>query len=445
VSACTATTTWLRENPQGSGWTRQAFLSGTKPGLPPLRFVCSVPHNYRYQQQMPTTTFRVRLLIAAMAAVLGTHSNACIAADGRERLHQAWGYQPWWMHANWQALDLGLWDRAIYFELRVEADGSIANAGALPVTWRKLGRATARCGSALDLAFTLFDERKFERLFSSAAARDTLLREIVSLVKAGDAMGVHLDFEVYGRVGEEALQGFREFVGRLRRDLDQESPGRILSVFGVVGAARDLYDRATLSNIDFVVIQGYDAHWDTGLRAGSIAPLTGNHSLSWERSLRHYLRLGAERSRLLFSIPFFGYEWPVTSAAPGSPTTGDGQEMTYARLPRAWVPRIPISAEEQSKRYGTLRDPETGSPYYAYQDASGHWRQGWFEDQASLAEKLAFIRREGLAGVAAFPLGYDAGAFDPLLARAFGKRPDCRASDIEALDAKAAGRAERSR
>jgi spore germination protein YaaH len=103
--------------------------------------------------------------------------------------------------------------------------------------------------------------------------------------------------------------------------------------------------------------------------------------------------------------------------------------MTYAPIPAEWVPRIALSALEQSKRHGSLRDPETGSPYYAYRAADGHWRQGWFEDETSIADKLAFIQRERLAGIAAFPLGYDAGRFDPMLANAFGKRPDCRVGD----------------
>jgi spore germination protein len=383
---------------------------------------------------MTKKTLRLRSLIFGIAAMLSAHAGSCALAETAaeirpHRPHQVWGYQPWWLHANWPAINLGLWDRIIFFEFRVEADGSIGNTRALPAAWRKMGRAAARCGSALDLSFTLFDERKFERLFSSAVSRDVLLRQVASLTEAGHAQGVHLDFEIFGRVSDESVDGFREFVGMLGDHLRQDSPARVLSVFGGVGGAHDLYDAETISKIDFIVVQGYDAHWKEGPTAGSIAPLKGPHRLSWEKSLRHYLDLGAQRARLLFGVPYFGYEWPVTSAATGSATTGDGQEMTYAPVPHAWLPKISISALAQVERHGTSRDPETGSPYYAYRDANGHWKQGWFEDRASLAEKLAFIKQEGLLGAAAFPLGYDAGAFDALLAGAFGKRPDCYAGD----------------
>jgi spore germination protein YaaH len=380
---------------------------------------------------MTRKTSRARLLITGLIAMAGFQASPCVFAEIPARKqpspYQAWGYQPWWMHANWPAINLGLWDRALFFELQVEANGDIGNADALPSQWREMGRAAARCGSAFDLTFTLFDERKFEQLFSFGVARDKLLHNVLTLTESAGAMGVHLDFEIYGRVNEESVKGLRQFIARLHSSLRQSSPERMLSVFGAVGAAQDLYDRATLKNIDYVVIQGYDAHWKSGPSAGPVAPLKGRHKLTWEKSLQHYLQLGAERSRLLFSLPYYGYEWPVQSEAPGSATTAAGQEITYAPVPREQVPKISLSAQEQGKRYGVSRDPETGSPYYTYKDAQGTWRQGWFEDRASLAEKLAFIKRERLAGAAAFPLGYDAGNFDGLLASAFGKREDCPA------------------
>jgi hypothetical protein len=221
--------------------------------------------------------------------------------------YQAWGYQPWWMSANWPAIDLGLWQRAVFFELQVDADGSIGNVASLPAGWRDMGAAATHCGSALDLAFTLFDERRFEQLFSSPAARRTLLHEILALTIAANAQGVHLDFEIYQRVTDESLKGFREFLGQLSDSLRQASPTRVLSVFGVIGAAQDLFNKAALSKVDYVVVQGYDAHWLAGPVAGSVAPLKGNHALTWEKSLQHYLNLGAERARLLFSVPYYGY------------------------------------------------------------------------------------------------------------------------------------------
>ena len=43
-----------------------------------------------------------------------------------------------------------------------------------------------------------------------------------------------------------------------------------------------------------------------------------------------------------------------------------------------------------------------------FDDGSG-WRQGWFDDAASLQPRLDFVRAGGFRGVALFVLGYDGG------------------------------------
>mgnify|MGYP001799100025 CR=1 FL=1 len=65
------------------------------------------------------------------------------------------------------------------------------------------------------------------------------------------------------------------------------------------------------------------------------------------------------------------------------------------------------------------RDPVSGSPYYAYRDAEGQWRQGWYEDIVSLTEKYEFVKSKGLGGVAVFPLGYDGGELTASVVEAF--------------------------
>ena len=77
------------------------------------------------------------------------------------------------------------------------------------------------------------------------------------------------------------------------------------------------------------------------------------------------------------------------------------------------MPELPRAAD-QAALHGLRREPESGTPYYAFQDDTG-WRQGWFEDAASLRAKYAFVRERGLGGVALFPLAYgDAAIWESL-------------------------------
>ncbi len=141
--------------------------------------------------------------------------------------------------------------------------------------------------------------------------------------------------------------------------------------------------------------------------------------VTWERTLEHYLRLGAPRHKIIFGVPLYGYEWPTESAAVGARTLGKGREITYAVLDAQLLPNIRIGARSQAALHGLRRDAASGSPYYAYQEPSGGWRQGWFEDERSLTAMFDFVKRQQLAGIAVFPVGYDDGAFDALLRRTF--------------------------
>jgi spore germination protein YaaH len=336
---------------------------------------------------------------------------------------QAWGYFPVWLSDAWRQLNLTPWDRVLLFEISVNAAGSLAVPSSWDTTWHRLADAVRNSGGHLDVAVTLFDENRFIQLLSTPASSERLLRSLMMLANLPGIQGLHLDFEIYRVLPDTALRGYRQLIVELKQGLAERRLDRKLSVFLPMGGEGTLYDGQTLTHIDYVVVQGYDAHFGMSPQAGPVAPLKGSHSLTWERSLAHVLRMDVPRSKLLFSIPYFGYEWPVVSAFPGAATIGPGIAMTYAPVDARHLPLIRVSVLDRMRQYPVQRDPDSGSPYYAYQGANGIWYQGWFEDKTSLADKLDFLVRERLCGVAAFPLGYDAGRFDSLITSRARRRP----------------------
>jgi spore germination protein YaaH len=330
---------------------------------------------------------------------------------------QVWGYYPWWLNDHWHSLDLSLYDRLQFFEVEIDAEGRLGQSSGWPQRWDRLRATTRVRGLDLDVTVTLFSAARFEHVFADPARRQQLWSDMLRL--AAGAQGLHLDVEIFDGVSAEALRGYREFCAALRAGLDRQDARKTLSAFGVMGATVDLYDSTTLAHFDYVVVQGYDSHHRRSARSGPVAPLRGPFEITWEKTLEHYLRLGAPRHKIVFGVPFYGYEWPVESADVGARTLGAGREITYALLDAQLLPNIRIGAHAQAERHGARREAASGSAYYAYREASGTWRQGWFEDEASLAAKFDFVKQQGLAGIAIFPLGYDAGAFDDLLRRSF--------------------------
>jgi spore germination protein YaaH len=266
----------------------------------------------------------------------------------------------------------------------------------------------------------MFSAARFEHVFASPQRRRQLSTDLLLL--AVEAQGIQLDVEIFDRVSAQAVSGYRAFCAELRAGLSRQGGSKSLTAFGVMGAAVDLYDRAALARLDHIVVQGYDSHHLESARAGPVAPLRGPYDITWESTMAHYLRLGAPRHKIVFGVPFYGYEWPTDSAAVGARTLGKGRETTYAALDVGLLPDIRTAARAQAALHGLRRDAASGSPYYAYQEPSGGWRQGWFEDEISLAAKFEFAKAQRLAGIAIFPVGYDDGAFDALLRRSFRGR-----------------------
>lgn len=355
---------------------------------------------------------------SAATALLASQEARAItpAASGDRGRLELWGYYPWWLRDHWRKRDLSPYTGIYFFDVGIGDDGALAERRGWPDDWQALQSSTRTRGRTLQLALTLFGVQRFERVFADAGRRRRFCAQALELARGCD--GLHLDIEVFEAVSAPALAGLRECCAVLRRGL-RELPSRpALSAFGVMGARSDLYDPATLDSFDRVVVQGYDSHHPQSEQAGPVAPLRGPYAITWESALAHYLKLGARRERLVFGLPFFGYEWPTASDVVGSAVRGRGTEMTYALSDPLRLPRIPINASQRVATFGLRRDPASGSPYYVFRDADGGWHQGWFEDETSLAAKLAFARRERLAGVAVFPIGYDDGAFDALLKRA---------------------------
>lgn len=323
---------------------------------------------------------------------------------------QLMGYHVWWMGDAWQEADLAALDEVLFFELRVGENGTIEQPNGWPDRWRDLIGTARDQGSLVVPTISASDPDLFIRVFSSGLRTRLLLESTMDAVRDAEADGVHLDFEIFRSVPSEVRGQFIEFVEALRSELDSYRSDSRLTVFALAFDQGDVLDESRLSQIaDYLVVQGYDLHWRTGDSAGPVAPIRGWGNSNWEAILGRFIALGVDRSKIIMSIPLFGYEWPTESEKPGARTRGPGITITYAPVDSLHLTGTRPNVTERIAAYGALRDASSGSPYYAYQDSTG-WFQGWYEDPQSIAEKIEFVKREGLAGVAVFPLGYDNGA-----------------------------------
>ena len=346
-------------------------------------------------------------LAAALVALAGcgpSASRAPVVPGSGDRLFVA-GYHAWWTGEAWTAYPMEALDRLYLFEVELDVTGGIRDPHGWPDRWLALADRAAEAGVSLVPVVTLHPEEAVPALLADPAAVARAVDALSALVAATPALdGIHLDLEVFSPIPAVARAGYVRLARELRARLATVRPGAVVSVFIPALDVPDAYDEAGLAGVaDYVVVQGYDLHHRTDVRAGPLAALDGWTPLDWTTITDRLTGLGIPPGRLVMGVPLYGYEWPVEGSEPGSATRGPGVAVPLTAPPDV-LPELP-RAGARTARYGVRRDPTTGLPYYAFETADG-WVQGWIEDAGSLAAKVAFVRTRGLGGVAFFPLAY---------------------------------------
>lgn len=349
---------------------------------------------------------RIIVLVPLLLAVsCQTITEPDILGDGDsepvEQRFDVVGYHAWWAGEAWREYDFNTLDGIYFFALEVGEDGRLSERRGWPESWQSLIATARATGTKVIPSVTLLDPERYLSVFGDSVATRNLLEDLVDLATDVSADGVHLDFEIFQPVPFGVRQAVTDLVADLRVRVDSLRTESQLTMFTLAEDGPDVLDELALAeHLDQLIVQAYDLHWQTGDTAGPIAPIDGWDGRNWNGILARYTALGIERSQLSFTIPYFGYEWPTTDYLPGASTTGAATILAYG----SGTPDLP-SARERAILHGKLRDSSSGSPYYAYRDSVG-WRQGWFEDAESIAEKYSFAVERGLGGVAIFPLSY---------------------------------------
>lgn len=323
---------------------------------------------------------------------------------------RAAGYHAYWTDAAWTAYDFSSIDALFFFDQTVGFDGSISDRNGWPEQWTDLITTADASQTPIHVTVSILDANVYRSVFGSEVARARLMSELAAIASSESVSGLHLDVEVFEPTAPALRTAFTSFVETLAAILDADYPEVALSLFMVASDPSDVYDERSLASaVDFVIVQGYDLHWLTGDTAGPVAPLTGWGDRNWHTILARLENLGVERRKMLFAVPFYGYEWPTEGPDPGSRTRGPGRLTTYVPS----LVGVP-SSRDQALLHGLQRDPISGSPWYHVQDSTG-WTQGWFEDSVSLGEKVRYLTEQGLGGMVAFPLAYGDSSFHDVL------------------------------
>jgi spore germination protein YaaH len=232
-----------------------------------------------------------------------------------------------------------------------------------------------------------------------AILRDTLkqikmIQTITSLLKSRNGDGVNFDLELVSLAHRSDLVAF---IRRAAKAIRTEIPGAEISMATPAVDWNGSWDLPALAAIcDYLIVMGYDYYWSGSATAGPVSPMAGeNYNVT--KSVDTYLSAGVPPQKLMLGIPWFGYNWPVTSSDRKATATGKATSLTT------------VAADVLAITYGKTFDQITKVPWISFKDASNLYRQIWYDDGTSYPVKFDLVNNRNLAGIGIWALSYENG------------------------------------
>ncbi len=274
---------------------------------------------------------------------------------------------------------------------------------------------------------------RFSDMAASPAARRSFVESAVAFLRHHAFDGIDLDWEYPGEIGVPCPAGDtcqrardkRNFVA-LAREMRAAVDGagaddRKRYLFTIAGGADDkfVFDagggagwlRDLAASLDWINVMTYDYHGSWSSVSGMNAPLD-----KVDATLQRYLEVGIPPSKLTLGLPFYGKGW---AGCPPGPA-GDGLRQRCAGMARAeedstftfaWLAREGYLSRDASGEHtvagrGFTRhwDRSARVPYL-YNPADGVFIT--YDDEASIREKVGYLRRKALRGAMFWELHAD--------------------------------------
>ena len=218
-------------------------------------------------------------------------------------------------------------------------------------------------------------------VLSKTTSRTALVNNLMEAVNKYELDGINVDFEDLSVAsGEPFIQFIRELSVRCRKE------EIVLSIDNYVPLGNtDYYNRGEQGVFaDYVIIMGYDEHYAGSSEAGSVA------SIDYvEKGITKTLE-EVPASKVINAVPFYTRIWETSGDSVSSQAVG----MATANK---WV-----------EDHGVVLSWDNDVCQHYGEYTSGQTRyQVWLEDAESIEVKLSVMDTHGLAGVAAWCLGFE--------------------------------------
>ena len=238
-------------------------------------------------------------------------------------------------------------------------------------------------------------------ILGDEAIRTKVIDSLISLALQYNLDGLNIDFEsLKEEAGEPSIQFIRELSIKTRAN------NLVLSVDNYVPKAyTNLYNRKEQGVFaDYVIIMGYDEHYNGSTVAGSVASI-GYVTEGIDKTLEE-----VPKEKVINALPFYTRMWTVADAVweneADAPVDSNGNPVDYVIEEVQTLPmQQAIDAAKSHSNAVTVFDETTKQNYVEWSNGNRKTMM-WLEDATSLEAKLQVMKERNIAGVAVWQLGY---------------------------------------
>ena len=312
------------------------------------------------------------------------------------------GFYPYWMGSSYTNLNHSYLTHIPWFSIDFNSDGTVSAYNNWPSGWAALVEQARENGTKIMVTATLFGSSAINTLLSSATYRTNAVTNIVNAVKNGNADGVMIDFETPLSGSSVNLTLFmQELKNSLQTENIDYQSAICLSPYpwsSQVWRDSNLFPELN-KYVDYYFLMGYDYFYGGSGTTGAVGALFWDNNIDAYNAINLYLSWGTSRSKFIYGIPYFGFDWPVDAAQYNqrkADTTASGTARTYD-----------AAVSKQTEYSAVLQwDNVSQSPWFWYYNGT-NYRQVWFDNATSLKYKYQLVNSLDLAGMGIWALAYD--------------------------------------
>ncbi len=318
----------------------------------------------------------------------------------KEITRQNIGFWPSWMGTTYTNLQQDRLTHVAWFSVEMNTAGDIIAYNNWPSGWTSLVTRCHENGTKVLVTMTLFGSSSVSTFLASPTARANGVSNLLDQVVAGNADGIMIDLEYPPSGSDMDLLYFMQELDAAfyAEDMLYEVHFCLMPYpwssygFGQLPAIN--------SCVDYYFLMGYDYFYGGSSTTGPCGALFWTNNIDAWNSIRIYINnRGVDRQKLVYGIPYFGFDYPVATSghdAPGATRNGTASSRTYSS-----------AMSKLASTGATLRwDATSLSPWYYYLEA-GQWHQVWFDNATSLMYKYQVINQLDLPGMGIWALAYD--------------------------------------